>query len=118
MKKKVLEAAIACNMPMYWEAYYGTLSLRVVSAVYETGRQRSRVIHETRSLLSAYQVSLDIFERGGALICSLFFDQDFDFWRYGWRPEMSDMRERLRLLDITPKRTQPLWEEFARMVRR
>ena len=124
MKEKVLNAAIECRLPMFWSVLPSwcdkRLELRVVTALFETGGLRSRSIHRFAGLQDAFEISARVYERNGRLDCTALLDSDLDIWALGWRPELGDMKDKVRDLFFERRyiNQQALWEEFARMVRR
>lgn len=124
MNKRLLDAAIECRMPMYWKARYGygvhnRFELRVVTWRYETGKERTRVVHVSRGMEDALNVSLEVYASKGQLDCSELLANDLDIWAYGWRPELSPLKDQVRALYFATRfqSVQALWDEFAARMR-
>ncbi len=84
--------------------------LWVVTRQLESGRQVSRLLHRTKSIEDALRTSLDIYGRNGALSCDELLYGSVDIWQFGWRSELTDLREQVR--NLAPRHVQPLWSEF------
>jgi len=63
--ERLIEAAIKHAMHLYWSRSLGGLELRVVTAQFESGGQRSKHVTFTSSIDEAMRLTTDILSRGG-----------------------------------------------------
>jgi hypothetical protein len=117
MNKRLLDTAIECHMPMYWIQSLTKLHLRVVTAHFENGKERSRLVHSTAALKDAYKISRQIFASGGNLACDELINLD-DPWRFGWEPPMAYEKDLIRMIAASGNRYQPLWDEFRERIKK
>lgn len=122
MNEKVLKLAIECRMPLFWTvlpSWHGKrLELRVATALFESGAVRSRSIHRCAGLEEAFQISVRVYEQAGRLDCFELLASELNGWAVGWRPELNELREKVRDLGFrVGLRQQPLWDEFSARMR-
>ncbi len=115
--EKLIKAAIENAMHFYWSRSLSGLELRIVTAQFESGRQRSKHVTFTSSIDEAMRLTTDILSRGGLVdIETLTSDV---YWQFGWQPEMVETRHAMQVaFERSPRYRQCDWIGFSAAMRK
>lgn len=115
--EKLIKAAIENAMHFYWSRSLSGLELRIVTAQFESGGQRSKRVTFTSSIDEAMRLTTDILSRGGLVDIETLTNDVF--WQFGWQPEMVETRHAMQVaFDRSPRYRQCDWIGFSAAMRR
>ena len=101
--------AIERRLSVYLAGGYYEVEIRAVTALYENGGNRSRLLYRG-NLPKVLAVCREIFEQGGAVDLDSLPWSQINIWQLGWTPELTPLRDDLlQRWRTRPYRGAPIW---------
>ena len=119
---EILQVAVKCALPLWWEVGHSGIVLRVQTAQTWTGKVRSRAVWKLVHWSVVYSRTL-LLERGAQVDVSAILrlpGGDVDVWQWGWAGEgMSEMRDQVWRAAEAARSTKryPNWDGYLAYVR-